>query len=107
MQAYGFDAFESGGKIVFAGRHGSPAAVLVEDGLVEGDASVERTQARAVSRVDAVRLGYVQAEADYRVGSAEARLPGGEQIGVSETSLALPFRDRVRRASRIVGCPKL
>ena len=57
-----------------------------------GDAPIGRQKAKAVSRVDAVRLGYVQAENDYRVGSAEARMPGGAQIGVSESSmqLALP-----------------
>ena len=36
-----------------------------------------------------VRLGYLQAEADYRLGAAEARLPGGSLTRVAETSLEL------------------
>ncbi len=93
MQAFGFDAYESAGRIVFSGRQGSPAADLTESGMIEADgAQLQRQKAKAVARVDAVRLGYIQAEADYRVGSAEARLPGGAQIAVAETSfqLALP-----------------
>lgn len=91
MQAFAFDAFESGGVLVFVGRQGAPVAALAEEGMIAG-ARLERQKAKAVARIDAVRLGYVQAENDYRVGSAEARLPGGAQIGVAETSmqLALP-----------------
>ncbi len=91
MQAYGFDAFESGGVLVFASRQSAARVALTEDGMV-ADAPLERQQAKAMARFDAVRLGYVQAENDYRVGSAQAHLPGGPQIGISETSmqLALP-----------------
>lgn len=88
MQAYGFDAFESGGVLVFAGRQGSPVAWLDEDGMV-AEGRLERQKARAVTRIDAVRLRYVQSENDYRVGSAEARLPGGLQIAISDTSMQL------------------
>ena len=43
MQAYGFDAFESGGVLVFAGRQGSPVAALAEDGMV-GEARLETSE---------------------------------------------------------------
>ena len=93
MQAFGFDAFESAGRIVFAGRGAMPAVTLVEDQMIdrEGD-RLERQKGRAVAIADAVRVGYVQAENDYRAGAAEARSPGGTQTGVAETSiqLALP-----------------
>ncbi|MEO1494280.1 MAG: glycoside hydrolase/phage tail family protein [Pseudomonadota bacterium] len=93
MQAYGFDAYESAGRIVFATRLTTPAAALEPDGMVpSGDAGrgpIEREAARLSATPDSVRLSYVQSENDYRVGAAESRLPGGSLTRVSETSLEL------------------
>ena len=93
MQAFGFDAFESGGRIVFATRQGAAGAPVAPAGLVAGresdDPAVKRETARLTQAPDAVRLSYLQAEADYRMGAAEARLPGGELLRVAETSFEL------------------
>ena len=50
---------------------------------------MSRETARLTEAPDAVRLAYLQAELDYRLGAAEARLPGGDLVRVSETSLEL------------------
>lgn len=93
MQAFGFDAFESGGRIVFATRQGAAAAEIRPEALVAGsgpaDAAVTRESGRQSVAPDAVRLAYLQFELDYRVGAAEARLPGGTLLRVEETSLEL------------------
>ncbi|MEM8624854.1 MAG: glycoside hydrolase/phage tail family protein [Pseudomonadota bacterium] len=94
MTTYGFDAFESGGRIVFRMRSGGAEVVLAPERLIEG---AEPGQAVALSRgtagdlSDIVRLGFVQAEADYRVGMAEAIRPGGAGILVDESSVPIAF----------------
>ena len=91
MQAFGFDAFESGGRIVLATRQGAQAGVIERDRLVAGrdDPVLVRETGRLTQAPDSVRLSYLQAEADYRLGAAEARMPGGDLTRVAETSLEL------------------
>ncbi len=93
MQAFGFDVFESGGKVVFATRQGAASMEIDPAGVVAGkgsdDAAVTRETSRMTVAPDAVRLSYLQSEQDYRVGAAEARLPGGDLLRVAETSLEL------------------
>ncbi|MEM6547214.1 MAG: glycoside hydrolase TIM-barrel-like domain-containing protein [Pseudomonadota bacterium] len=92
MLAYGFEAFESAGQIVFQHRGGSAGLPVNLSGMVEGDASapvLERSRASAGATQDVVRLSYVQAENDYRLGAAEARLPNSSLSRVGETSLPL------------------
>ncbi len=91
MQVYGFDAYESGGKIVFASRGLVNPAALDTQTMLPGDgedrAPVLRETPRDTAPADAMRLSYVQSENDYRVGSVESRLPGGTRLRVSETSV--------------------
>ncbi|HUF88135.1 MAG TPA: glycoside hydrolase TIM-barrel-like domain-containing protein [Thermohalobaculum sp.] len=93
MLAFGFDAFESGGKVVFRMRGGAPVRTLSEDGLVvprgPGGSPVARSRASAGALPDVVRLSFVQAESDFRVGTSEARIPGGNLARLAETSLLL------------------
>jgi hypothetical protein len=93
MLAFGFDAFESGGKIVFRMRGGGSALTLGEDWLAvpraDGVVPVERVRASPGAGPEVVRLRYVQAESDYRIGASEARLPGGTLSRIAETSLML------------------
>lgn len=94
MQAFAFDAWESGGKVVFAtrqsaARSGIAAGKLVAAGSGAGDAALVRESSKLTMVPDAVRLGYFQSELDYRVGAAEARLPGGDLVRVAETSLGI------------------
>jgi hypothetical protein len=93
MLAFGFDAFESGGKVVFRMRGGASSRMLVEAGLVappgRAGTAFERSRASVGAAHDAVRLSYIQSESDFRVGASEARLPGGIRERVAESSLAL------------------
>jgi hypothetical protein len=93
MLAFGFDAFESGGKVMFRMRGGAPSLTLQEDRLVAPNRHVgtplERSRASIGAANDVVRLTYVQSESDFRVGASEARLPGGTRERVAETSLPL------------------
>jgi hypothetical protein len=93
MLAYGFDAFESGGKVVFRMRGGGTDLTLLEESLVAPNGSVgtplERSRASLGAAHDVVRLSYVQAESDFRVGASEARLPGGTSERIADTSLPL------------------
>ncbi|MEM9059808.1 MAG: glycoside hydrolase TIM-barrel-like domain-containing protein [Pseudomonadota bacterium] len=90
MQVYGFDAFESAGTLVFASRE-NPVPFVVEEGtLVAADQSesgpIDREVSRDTERADQIRLSYMQSENDYRLGAAEARMPGGDLQRVAESS---------------------
>ena len=104
MLAYGFDAFESGGKVVFRMRGTAPALTIDDDLLVaprgDGATTFERTRASVGTAFDVVRLTYVQSESDFRVGASEARLPGGNRERVAESSLPLALPGS--RAQQIV-----
>lgn len=93
MLAFGFEAFESGGKVVFRMRGGTPVRTIPDDALVVSPArsgsALERVRSSSGELIDVVRLGYVQAESDFRIGASEARLPGGNPMRVAETSLPL------------------
>jgi hypothetical protein len=104
MQVYGFDAFESGGRIVFATRLTAEVRDFDAARLLRGDgpdgAAIERVIARRTLATDAVRLSYLQSENDYRVGAAEARLPSGDLLRVSETSVQISLPSS--RAQQVV-----
>lgn len=91
MLAFGFEAAESSGRIVFAIRGHRPERLLDERQLVEVEESgpIERLRESAGAEQDAVRLTYLQAESDYRLGAAEAKLPGADLSRIAETSLPL------------------
>ncbi|MEM8843227.1 MAG: glycoside hydrolase/phage tail family protein, partial [Pseudomonadota bacterium] len=93
MQAYGFDAFEAEDRIVFRMRDlraptpVDDARAIASDDPVQGPVLRERTSAGEI--VDAVRLSYVEAESDYRLGAAEARQGATIADRTSETSLPI------------------
>ena len=90
MQTYGFDAFESGGRLVFASRL-TPVGSQLDTGAMlpgpgEDRSPVQKESGRQTNLPDSVRLSYVQSENDYRIGAAESRLPGGNLLRISESS---------------------
>jgi len=104
MLAYGFDAFESGGKVVFRMRGRRFVQTLDDDLLVaprgQGATTFERARASEGEAYDVVRLTYVQSESDFRVGASEARLPDGDRERIAESSFALALP--ASRAQQIV-----
>ena len=93
MQAFGFDVFESGGKVVFASRQAAVTATLDTQRMVpeagRNRIAIKRETGRSTEAIDQVRLSYLQSESDYRAGTAEARRPAGSLVRVSESSLHL------------------
>ena len=95
MLAFGVDAFEAGGLIGFLTRGVAVAEALDPARLVASDeplGALIRERASAAELPEAVRLSHLDAEADYRLAAAEARLPGGDLARVAESSvpIALP-----------------
>ena len=91
MQLYGIDAYESGGRLIFATRGTGGTFVIEQTQLVaERDPAlgpISRETGRSTEMVDQVRLSYVQSENDYRIGASETRVPSGKSLRISESSL--------------------
>ncbi len=90
MLAQGFEALERDGVLRFRRRgEGAPvvldpAALVAQDG---GD--IEALRAPEAEQAGAVRLVYVEAEADFALRQAEAVFPDEVALGISQTELPL------------------
>lgn len=104
MQIYAVDAFESGGVLIFRSRGFSQITELSAENLIEPNdgnpGPVRHETGRETELVDQVRLSYALAESDYRIGAAETRLPDGDLLRVSETSLPIVLASS--RAQQVV-----
>ncbi len=99
LLAFGVDAHESDGRIVFAMRALAkaraaldPARLLAADdpaGARDPLGPAVRARESAGGLPDTVRLSYLEAESDYRLGAAEARTPDGAETRVAARSLPL------------------
>ncbi|WP_425071034.1 baseplate multidomain protein megatron [Sagittula sp. S175] len=92
MLAYGFDAIERDGTLVFRMRTGanptdlSLAQFAVSDEL-EGD--IEEVRAGEAEMAGRVRVGFVLADSDHQAVTEEAVLPDDATHAVSDTDIAL------------------
>ncbi|MFY0691846.1 MAG: glycoside hydrolase/phage tail family protein [Paracoccaceae bacterium] len=78
MLAYGFDAVERGGVLVFRNRDRVPELPVGPDDLVapeDGGAVLGRVRAPEPDVTGQVRLSYIEAEGDFDARVAEARFP--------------------------------
>jgi hypothetical protein len=92
MLAYGFDAFEREGKLLFRNRDARVLADIGGDDLAlapDLDGRTEKSRMSDVETAGQVRLGYVDAQSSYEVRSVETRFPDEEAVGVSQTDLPL------------------
>ena len=91
LLAYGVDAVERGGELVFVQREASVDAWIdpaeVATGEVEGDVEIVRSPDAELP--DQVRVSYVEGEGSYEAKVAEARLPGRAEDSVSQLDLDL------------------
>ena len=105
MLAYGFDALERDGKLIFRSRSGR-AATAVDRGefaqAVEEAGAIELTRAQAPEIVGRVQLAHVEADGDYEIRATEAVHPGDATptTARSELSLALTPGEGLRIAER-------
>jgi hypothetical protein len=92
MLAYGFEAVERDGVLVFRSRSGLPDAVVVE-GLMavdeDGASAPLRTRAPEADRVGRVRLTHVEAAGQFEARVAEAVFPDDGSDTISESELPL------------------
>lgn len=92
MLAFGFDAFERDGLLVFRTRDARVVAEVDEDELIllpDLDGRFETTRSSDVETAGQVRLSYVDAQSSYEVRAVETRFPDEESLGVSQTDLPL------------------
>lgn len=92
MVAYGFDALEREGQLVFRMRDGRGGQSLNADELAvaeEGAGFVETVRAMEASVSGRVRLSYVEAEGDFETRTVEAIFPDEEAVSVSRSELYL------------------
>jgi len=92
MLAYGFDGFESAGALHYVLRSAAEEKQLDPDWLAEMPEALDdlvRERASEGENPDAVRLSFIQAESDYRIGAAQAWVPGGNLRRVNESSVPI------------------
>ncbi len=91
LLAFGIDAIERDGKVVFRSRGGRIDHVLEAQDLAEGEAgsSVARTRAPEAEVSGRVRLGFVEADGDYETRGTEAIFPDEATTGVSRSEMSL------------------
>ncbi len=103
MLAYGFDAVERDGRVVFSTRTGRADAVIPRQNLViapELDGEVELIRAPEAEMAGRLRLTYVEADGDYEARSAEAVFPDEAHARVSQTEMPLVLTAAESRADR-------
>ncbi len=101
MLAYGVEASEREGQVVFASRSGKVARKIDPERLAEperGGATLEVIRAPEAELAGRVRLSFVEAEGDYETRAAEAILPGEESRAVSQSEFPLVLTQGEGRA---------
>jgi len=92
MIAYGFEALERDGMMIFRMRDGRVRADVGADQLALGDQSqgfVETSRAMEAEVAGRVRLNFVEAEGNFEARAVEAIFPDDETTSVSHSELAL------------------
>lgn len=92
MLAFGFDAFEREGELVFRTRDARVQSTLDFDDFAVSpdiDGTVETTRLSDTETAGTIRLGFVDAQSSYEVRAVEIRYPDDDSIGVSQTDLPL------------------
>ena len=90
--AYGFDAMERDGKLVFRSRSGGPALPLSVDRMAASEdrvAAVSTSRAAEAEVSGRVRIGHLTEDGAYDIASVEARFPDEAATTVSESELPL------------------
>jgi len=101
MLAYGFEAIEREGRLIFQMRGFQKPNVVGKEQLVEAggqDGTLATTRAPEAETAGRVRLNFVEAEADFAVRQVEAIFPDEESFGVSQSDLALVLTDAEGRS---------
>lgn len=105
MLAYGFDATERDGVLVFRNRRAVVDHTLADSALArdpENDQAISHARAAAAEIAGRVKLAHLDADGDYDAIAAEAILPDESTIGItqSELPLALTRKEGERMVTR-------
>jgi hypothetical protein len=103
MLAYGFEAVERGGTVVFKMRDGRVTAVLGQGAFALGEgARLETLRSPEAEMAGRVRLTYVEAESDFESRAVEAIFPDETSgaAAASEIPLALTRSEGQRIVER-------
>ncbi len=101
MLAYGFEAAEREGRLVFTTRDGRTNRLIDPDFLAltdEQDGTLQLTRAPVADMAGRVRLNYVEAEGDYEVRASEAIFPDDVSRAVSQSEFPLVLLQSEGRA---------
>lgn len=101
MLAYGFDAVERDGILIFKNRDGRETATILPEKLAvvaEASGLIETMRAPSAEVAGRVRLNYVDATGDYEVRATEAVFPDEETFGISQSELPLALTATEGRA---------
>ena len=102
MLAYGFDAIDRDGKLVFRSRNGRIDHSLNPTKLAaDADRSfdIEQVAAPVAELAGRVRLRFVEAEGDFAVGAVEAILPDEATYSVDQSEVPLVLTRAEARAT--------
>ena len=102
LLAYGIEAVEREGQLVFLARNGRVSASIDPDRLVDpgsGDQALVLTRAPEADLAGRVRLAFVEAEGDYETRASEAILPGEESRMVAQNEFPLALTEGEGRAT--------
>ncbi len=100
LLAFGVDAIEKNGTLVFRQRDGLAGFSLGEAQMArgEGDAILTRTRAPEAEISGRVRLSYVEADGDYETRGTEGIFPDEATTSVSRSEVALALTKGEARA---------
>lgn len=101
MLAYGFDAVERDGVLIFKNRDGRETATVQPGKLAvvaEASGLIETLRAPAAEVAGRIRLNYVEANGDYEVRATEAVFPDEATFSVSQSELPLALTATEGRA---------
>ncbi|MEX5729275.1 hypothetical protein Ga0609869_002628 [Rhodovulum iodosum] len=100
MLAYGVEAAEREGKIVFRNRTGRADGAVDRARLVESEegADLELVRSPEAETAGRVRLSYVEAEGDFQTRVAEAVFPDEDSLTVAATEFPLALSGGEGRA---------
>lgn len=99
MLAYGFDAIERDGQLIFRTRRAAPAIPIDSSRVVaqeEGD--IQTVRAPQAEETGRVSLGFVGAGGDYTAATVEAQIPDEQNPALSRTEVNLVLSHGEARA---------
>ena len=100
LVAFGVDAIEQNGRMVFRNRKVSSPMALQQSDLAWGESGslVTSTRAPEAEVSGRVRLGFIEADADYEGRSIDSIFPDETSVGVSESEVPIALTEGEARA---------